>query len=183
MACPARCLRAYYPCRILFKRMTYSRTKRKRVFIAGRTIFSSLGNTDLRKQKSTRTVVQQHRPGSERSDPDLIRILQSLLRDNIFRYRDNSNARCAFPELYKLWPTDLRTETVSMPKITQQSESQKRLLSSLEQYDDLLLRGSYNQLTSCILYISGDYSDLTITLPREVFSCAQGYLMFSVRIL
>ena len=120
--------------------MPYSRAERKSVYIEWRRIFSSHENSVLRKQKAIMTVVRRHQPLSERFNPNLVGILQSLLTDGIIRSYDDSEARRSFPELFPSLPAATRKEATSNPvttnmmsKTAHESESQKRLLCSLEQ--------------------------------------------------
>ncbi|KAL2272143.1 hypothetical protein FJTKL_07593 [Diaporthe vaccinii] len=135
--------------------MPYSKAERKSVYIEWRGIFSSHENSVLRKQKAIRTVVRRHEPFSERFNPNLVGILQSLLTDGIIGSYDDSKARRSFPELFRSLTEETRKEATTNPvtanmmsKMAHQSESQKRLLCSLEH---------------------GEYSDLTVTCQGTSF--------------
>lgn len=123
--------------------MSYSRAERKRVYVAWGGIFSSLENSGLRKQKAIRNVIEHHRPGSQRTEPNAVAILQSLLQEGVIQYHNTSNARREFPELFQPSSSEAREEekeTAPRPSTTAMfgtadlnGESQRRLLRSLEQ--------------------------------------------------
>jgi hypothetical protein len=120
--------------------MPYTRAERKRVYLDWKVIFSSFNNTHLRKTKAIQAVVQRHRPHCEIFEPKTVGILQSLLKEGIFEYCHDAKAREVFPELFEAVSTKTSKETARFPvaaevmlKTGHQSESQNRLLSSLEQ--------------------------------------------------
>lgn len=120
--------------------MPYTRAQRKRVYLDWRVIFSSSCNSDLRKAKAIRAVVQRHRPYYQDFEPDAVGILQSLLKDGVIQYSNDTRARELFPEVFETTQTRALPETVPRPvaaegmaEAAQSSEAQKHLLCSLEQ--------------------------------------------------
>lgn len=116
-------------------KMSYSRNDRKRIYSSWYEIFSSYANSHLAKTKAIRKVVERHRPTAELFEPDLIGILQSLLRDGIFQWGDTTNAQREFPELFNTRPRESRmvASKAAEAMTTQMNEPHQRLLQCLEQ--------------------------------------------------
>ncbi|KAI0425897.1 BTB/POZ protein [Xylaria sp. FL1042] len=127
-----------------------TRSKRKKVYLEWKWTFCTFENSRLRKQKAIRAVVQQYDPRALRYDPDIVKTLQSLLKDNIFR--SSWAAEAAFPELFIARDNPSTTAPPPqsagpvVPAVFGMDEPSKELLTSFKQ-----------------LYANGEYSDLIIT--------------------
>ncbi|KAJ3551204.1 hypothetical protein NPX13_g11422 [Xylaria arbuscula] len=104
----------------------------------------------MRKQKAIRAVVQQYKPKTLRYNSDVVRTLQSLLKDDIFGSR--WKAACDFPELFT---SQHRPDTTA--PLQQTAASAVRVVFGMDEPSKELL-ASFKQL-----YARGEYADLIIT--------------------
>ncbi|KAI5862510.1 hypothetical protein GGS23DRAFT_79516 [Durotheca rogersii] len=126
-----------------------TRFQKKKVYLEWERIFSTFENSRLRKQKAIRAVVQRYDPIVLLYNPDVVKTLQALLKENIFQ--NSWAAPRAFPELF---PSEAKPDTAP-PQQPAGSTTQavfgmdgpsKELLTSFKQ-----------------LYARGEYADLVIT--------------------
>ncbi|KAI1130641.1 hypothetical protein F5Y10DRAFT_289054 [Nemania abortiva] len=149
--------------------MWNTRSRRKTVYLEWKGIFSTSGNSYLRKQKAIRAVVQQYRPGVLRRNPDVVKTLQSLLKDSIFESR--WSAATAFPELFTSQRKPdttailLRPSESNIPAVFGMDEPSKELLTAFKEYPPLSpTKISLNaDITVDRLYARGEYADLIVT--------------------
>jgi hypothetical protein len=140
----------------------YSQARRQAVYLTWKHTFSQPANYNLRKQKAIEAVVKRVRPSTLWFDTDLVKILQSLLKDGIF-WNEFAAAR-EFPALISPGPGS--DKIICIQKSVTQSDEMvgpsKELLEGLKTYMHYHIHEIYNTNSIGRLYNSGEYSDLTI---------------------